>query len=259
MGRGGPLRPDRPSTFRGTPMSTSRRKSVKISGKVLYLTEDAELLKQQLGGEAIAFDPERHALVNNISTDELTPGWVCYYYDETLARYCLVGLRGGVIQKDDIKNGGFGVIVSGRSKGCGSSRETAPYSELESGVKVVVARSIEKIYGQNSQNIGLLTTTDFGILDRIARGEEIPISEFTRGLDRISADVVEYGGLFAYNEARLAGEVSPPTIETPARPMTLCEKIIAAHAIVDAKSGKIGVPAVKPGDSLFVRTDVRFS
>jgi len=58
------------------------------------------------------------------------------------------------VQKDDIKNGGFGVIVSGRSKGCGSSRETAPYSELESGVSLVVARSIEKIYGQNSQNIG---------------------------------------------------------------------------------------------------------
>lgn len=41
--------------------------------------------------------------------------------------------------------------------------------------------------------------------------------------------------------------------------MTLCEKIIAAHAIVDAKTGALGVPAVKPGDSLFVRTDVRFS
>ncbi len=41
--------------------------------------------------------------------------------------------------------------------------------------------------------------------------------------------------------------------------MTLCEKIIAAHAIVDAKTGKLGATAVKPGDSLFVRTDVRFS
>ena len=62
-------------------------------------------------------------------TDELTPGWVCYYYDETLARHCLVGLRGGVVKTDAVKNGGFGVIVSGASKGCGSSRETAPYSE----------------------------------------------------------------------------------------------------------------------------------
>jgi 3-isopropylmalate/(R)-2-methylmalate dehydratase large subunit len=240
-------------------MTSQRRTSVRVTGKTLYLTEDAELLKKQLQGEPVSVDPDKTALVNNISTDELTPGWVCYYYDETLARYCLVGLRGNVIQRDDIKNGGFGVIVSGRSKGCGSSRETAPYSEKEAGIQIVVARSIEKIYGQNAQNIGLLTTTDFGILDRIARGEEIPISEFTRGLDPISRDVVEFGGLFAYNKARMAGAVSPPTIETPARPMTLCEKIIAAHAVVDAKADKIGVAAVKPGDALFVRTDVRFS
>ncbi|HVK70828.1 MAG TPA: aconitase family protein [Polyangium sp.] len=240
-------------------MPIPRRTSVRPSGRILYLTEDPETLRAQLGGGSIAFDPERHALVNNISTDELTPGWVCYYYDETLARYCLVGLRGGLIERDAIKNGGFGVIVSGRSKGCGSSRETAPYSEREAGIQIVVAKSIEKIYGQNCQNIGLLTTTDFSVLDRVQRGEEIPISEFTRGLDPISRDVVEYGGLFTYNKARLAGEVSPPTLDTPARPMTLCEKILASRAIVDAKTGALGVKAVKPGDSLFVRTDVRFS
>src|SRR5580692_11404147 len=175
-------------------MSAQRRTSVKIAGKILYLTEDAERLKKQLHGEVVPVDPEKDALVNNISTDEITPGWVCYYYDETLARYCLIGLRGGVVQKDEIKNGGFGVIVSGRSKGCGSSRETAPYSELASGVQVVIASSIEKIYRQNSQNIGLLTSTDLGLVDRIARGEAIPMSEFTKGLDAISASIVEHGG-----------------------------------------------------------------
>src|SRR5437870_12247239 len=137
----------------------------------------------------------------------------------------MVGLRGGKIERDAIKSGGFGVIVSGRSKGCGSSRETAPYSEREAGVQIVVARNVEKIYKQNCQNIGLLTTSDFSIIDRVERGEDIPIAEFTKGLDRISADVVEYGGLFNYNKARLAGEVSPPAIATAARPMTLCEKL----------------------------------
>ncbi len=243
----------------------SIRTSVKAQGRVLYLTEDPALLKKQLDGQELTATELAQVrdgslpLIDNISTDELTPGWVCYYYDETLARYCLVGLRGGVVEKDAIKNGGFSVIVSGRSKGCGSSRETAPYSERESGIVVVVAKNIEKIYGQNCQNIGLLTTTDFKMIDRLAAGEEIAIDAFTQGLDAISADVVRHGGLFAYNQARLAGEVSPPPITTPARPMTLAEKIIASRAIVDAKSGSIGVPAVRPGDSLFVRTDVRFS
>src|SRR5215472_15150358 len=96
--------------------------NVKIRGRVLYLTEDQSLLEEQLAGKTLTHDPAR-ALLGNISTDEITPGWVCYYYDETLARFCLVGLRGGKVKPDAVKNGGFSVIVSGASKGCGSSRE----------------------------------------------------------------------------------------------------------------------------------------
>lgn len=233
--------------------------TLKFSGRVLHLAEDQEQLKAQLyGQERLAYDAQRK-LIDNISTDELTPGWVCYYYDETLARYCLVGLRGGNVKQDAIKNGGFEVIVSGVSKGCGSSRETAPYSELKAGIRLVIAKNIEKIYGQNCQNIGLLTSTDFSLLDRIERGEAIPITEFTKGLDPIATEIVRHGGLFAYNQARLAGKTVPPAVTTKPRPMTLCEKIIAKAAIADAKTGKLGIPAVQPGDALFVRTDVRFS
>lgn len=234
-------------------------KTVTFPGRVLHLSEDQEQLKAQLyGHEKLTYDPARK-LIDNISTDELTPGWVCYYYDETLARYCLVGLRGGNVKQDAIKNGGFSVIVSGVSKGCGSSRETAPYSELKAGIRLVIAKNIEKIYGQNCQNIGLLTSTDFSLLPRIERGEAIPIEEFTKGLDPIAAEIVRHGGLFAYNQARLQGATVPPAVATKARPMTLCEKIIAQRAIADAKTGRTGIPAVQPGDALFVRTDVRFS
>ena len=235
--------------------------TVSFPGRVLFLTEDPALLEAQLGGPSpvdLAFDPER-PLIGNISTDEITPGWVCYYYDETLGRYSLVGLRGGKVKPDAVKGGGFSVVVSGTSKGCGSSREQAPYSEVAAGIKLVVAKSIEKIYRQNAQNIGLLTSTDLSLVPRILAGEAIPVTEFTRGLDPISAAIVEHGGLFAYNRARLAGTTTPPAIVTPARPMTLCEKILARHAIVDARSGVLGVPAVQPGDAFFARCNVRFS
>jgi 3-isopropylmalate/(R)-2-methylmalate dehydratase large subunit len=231
---------------------------VKLEGRVLYLTEDEALLKEQLEGKVIAFDGDRK-LIDNISTDELTPGWVCFWYDETLGDYCLVGLRGGVVEKDSIKGSGLECIVSGLSKGCGSSRETAPYSEKVAGVKVVVAKTIEKIYGQNCRNIGLLTTTDFGVLERLENGESVPLEEFTKGLDPIAKGIVEYGGLFNYNQARLAGEVAPPPVDTPKRPMNLVEKIIAGRAIKDATTGELGIDAVKPGDALFCRSDVRFS
>ncbi|MEM9073115.1 MAG: aconitase family protein [Myxococcota bacterium] len=236
----------------------SRPAQLSFPRRILYLTEDPELIAKQLAGTDLEFDAER-PLRNNISTDEITPGWVCFHYDETLGRYSMVGLKGGVVERDSIKNGGFDVIVSGLSKGCGSSRETAPFSEKAAGIKLVIAKSIEKIYGQNCQNIGLLTSTDFGLLDRILAGETIGIDEFTKGLDPISADIVRHGGLFAYNKARMAGEVHPPTIDTATRPMTLVEKIIAKNTVRDASTGAIGVDAVAPGDALFVRTDVRFS
>ena len=126
-----------------------------------------------------------------------------------------------------MKNGGFAVVVSGLSKGCGSSRETAPYAEKAAGIRLVIAKSIEKIYGQNSQNIGLLTSTDFGLIDRIRSGEGIELTEFTNGLDPISQDIVTHGGLFNYNTARLAGKVSPPRIETPAPQTTAVPCLIA--------------------------------
>src|SRR5881409_3740359 len=196
---------------------------IKFQGRILFLTQDTSLIRRQLeatGDEARTIEDalaqrlmnDDLTLMNNISTDEITPGWVCFYYDETLGQYVYVGMREGAVKKDEVKSGGFAVVVSGLSKGCGSSRETAPYAEKWAGIQLVIAKSIEKIYGQNSQNIGLLTSTDFGLIERVRRGEEIPLAEFTKGLDPISKDIVEYGGLFNYNKARLAGEISPPAI-----------------------------------------------
>jgi 3-isopropylmalate/(R)-2-methylmalate dehydratase large subunit len=238
-------------------MTSRRPESLRFGERALFLTEDVSLIRRQLeAGEELEYQPER-ALMNNISTDEITPGWVCFYYDETLGEYVYVGMREGAVKKDEVKRGEFGVVVSGLSKGCGSSRETAPFAEKAAGIELVIAKTIEKIYGQNCQNIGLLTSTDFGLIERIKRGDEIPLEEFTRGLDPISKQIVEYGGLFNYNKARLAGRVTPPALESAARPMNIVEKIIARHAFVSA--GAIGVEAVKPGDALFAVADVRFS
>jgi 3-isopropylmalate/(R)-2-methylmalate dehydratase large subunit len=258
--------------------TAARPKQVKFTGRILFLTDDTSLIRAQLeaeGDERERLEAELSRrlrdddlpLMSNISTDEITPGWVCFYYDETLGQYVYVGMREAAVKKDEVKHGGFAVVVSGLSKGCGSSRETAPYAEKAAGVQLVIAKSIEKIYGQNSQNIGLLTATDFGLIERIRGGEEIPLDEFTRGLDPISQDIVEYGGLFNYNKARLAGAVTPPALSVPPavaggsvdkpRPMTITEKIIARHAFV--RAGEVGVAAVKPGDALFAVADVRFS
>ena len=69
--------------------------------------------------------------------------------------------------------------------------------------------------------------------------------------------MIEYGGLFPFNVARMQKKVFLPAIKTEKRAMTLAEKIFASHMV--APDGTVGVPAVKPGDTGFTRVDLRFS
>jgi 3-isopropylmalate/(R)-2-methylmalate dehydratase large subunit len=234
---------------------------VRLQGRVLFLTESADLVRRQLAGEDVGWTPA-HTLRDNISTDEITPAYICYYYDETLGDFPYLGLKCGdefPITRGSVRGGGFVASVSGKRRGKGSSREQSPYAELCAGIRLVVAENIERIYRENCQNLGILTTTDFSVLDRVRRGEEIPLARFTEGEGEITRGIIEYGGLFNYNVARLQGKVrvSPPA--TPRRPLTLGEKILARRWVVDASRGEIGVSAVKPGDEGFVLTDIRFS
>ncbi len=234
---------------------------VRLSGRILYLTEDPELIRRQLAGEDLAWNPSI-TLRDNISTDEITPAYICYYFDETLGEFPYLGLKAGdrfPIPRGSVKRGGFVASAAGKRRGKGSSREQSPYAELMAGIQLVVGESIERIYRENCQNLGILTTTDFTVLESVKRGEPIPLARFTAGEGQITRDIIEYGGLFNYNVARLQGMLTVPAIATRPRPMTIAEKIFARHWVVDAAAGRIGVQAVAPGDEGFVVTDIRFS
>src|SRR2546422_2670305 len=58
---------------------------------------------------------------------------------------------------------------------------------------------------------------------------------------------------------RLRGGVVLHRPPPPRRPLRGGEKTLARHGVVDRGKGKIGFPAVKPGDEGFVLTDIRFS
>jgi len=241
-----------------------RPDKVRLKGRILFLTEDAELIKRQLAGEDLPWDTKNPAnnpkLRDDISTDEITPAHYCFYFDETLGEIPYLGLKCGSvfpIRRSDVKNGGFVCAVSGKRRGKGSSREQSPYAEMCAGIQVVIAENIERIYKQNCQNLGLLTSTNFSLIDQIRAGEEIPLNEFTAGEDEITRQVIEYGGLFPFNVARMQKKVFLPPIHTEKRPMTVAEKIFARHMIDE--NGNSGVPSVKPGDTGFARADLRFS
>lgn len=222
------------------------------------LCQSPEVLRAQLVGSGRAVDlAAAGPLRDRVSTDEITPAWACYYFDATLARYCLVGLAGGAVEPGQVASGGFQVLVAGENFGCGSSRETAPFALREVGIRLIVARSVDKIFLQNCQNLGIYVSTDWAILPRLLQAGRVEPAELLRGLDGLALDVVEAGGLFAYNHARLAGTVPSATVSASRRPMTLVEKIIAKHAV--RARGQLGVPSVVPGQSHFVRADLRFS
>jgi 3-isopropylmalate/(R)-2-methylmalate dehydratase large subunit len=215
------------------------------------------LVRRQLAGEVVPLDCNR--LADDVSTDEMTPAWACYYFDERLSRYCLVGLRGGAVTEGSIAAGGFEILVGGANFGCGSSRETAPYAQLVAGIKLVVAKSFARIYAQNCLNIGLSISTDFGLIDRVARGEAVDPAQLIAAEGELGRSIARAGGLLAHAQARVAGQVRLPAVGTSVRPQTLVEKIIAAHAVTGTHAERPGVAAVSPGEALFVRADWRFS
>jgi 3-isopropylmalate/(R)-2-methylmalate dehydratase large subunit len=241
---------------------------VRLQGRILFLTENPELIKRQLAGEDLPWDTKNPAnnpkLRDDISTDEITPAHYCFYFDETLGEIPYLGLKCGDVTpvgRGEVKRGGFVCAVSGKRRGKGSSREQSPYAEMCAGIGVVIAENIERIYKQNCQNLGVLTSTDFSLIDRIRGGEEIALSEFTAGEDEITRQVIEYGGLFPFNVARMQGKVFLPLIKSKGAsatlPMTLAEKIFARHMMNE--TGGVGVARVKPGDTGFAQADLRFS
>jgi 3-isopropylmalate/(R)-2-methylmalate dehydratase large subunit len=241
-----------------------RPDTCKFEGRILFLTEDPELIRRQLAGEDLPWDtknPQNNPkLRDDISTDEITPAHICFFFDEKLGEWPYTGLKCGnevPIKRGDVKKGGFVAAVSGKRRGKGSSREQSPYAELCAGIKLVIAENIERIYKQNCQNLGVLTSTDFSLIDKVRAGEVIPLNKFTEGEDDITRQIIEYGGLFPFNVARMQKKVFLPPITTAKRPMTIAEKIFARH-MLNAESEQ-GVGSVKPGDSGFARTDLRFS
>jgi 3-isopropylmalate/(R)-2-methylmalate dehydratase large subunit len=245
-----------------------RPDKVRLQGRILFLTENPELIRRQLAGEDLPWDTRNPGnnpkLRDDISTDEITPAHYCFYFDETLGEIPYLGLKCGSVTpigRGDVKRGGFVCAVSGKRRGKGSSREQSPYAEMCAGIGLVIAENIERIYKQNCQNLGLLTSTNFSLIDRLRGGEEIALSEFTAGEDEITRQVIEYGGLFPFNVARMQGKVFLPAIrstdESAARGMTLAEKIFARHMLNEM--GEVGVSSVKPGDTGFARADLRFS
>lgn len=229
-----------------------------LRGRTLWLTEDPQLLRKQLDGSTFDFIPQDQ-LAANVSTDEIIPSEYCFYFTpEELGDFALTGFRNNVVQPGDIKRGKFDIIVAGSLFGGGSAREHAPLSLRGAGIRFIAGNLMERIFLANSQNQGLYPITSSDILEKLLEERSISLNRLVEGLDQISADIVLQGGLLPYLQAKSEGRVVSPEIKTdPRRPMTMTEKIVARHWIMEDKNSSL--LAVKPGDTGFIKPDFTYS
>ncbi|MFC7734688.1 aconitase family protein [Roseomonas sp. GCM10028921] len=229
---------------------------LEAGGRILFLSEDPALIAAQLGGRDLLAG-EAGKLRDEISTDEITPLPSLVYFDERLADHAYTGVKAGdalPIGVGAVRAGGFGVAVAGGRYGKGSSREHSPLAERMAGIRLVIAGSFERIYRQNADNLGLFTSTDFGLIGRIRRGEAIEVEELLAGRDALAAAVLRAGGLLRYGQARLRHPAPAAVPEGERGPRTLVAKILERHAL---STPDLPAP-LEPGQGGFVRADTRF-
>jgi 3-isopropylmalate/(R)-2-methylmalate dehydratase large subunit len=240
--------------------------------KILYLSQDPALIRTQLAGETLTRE-QAGPLRDDVSTDEITPVHIMSHYDDSLGDFAHTGLRcahDNPIERRALRQAGFAVLVGGRRYGKGSSREHSPTAEKLAGVQLVIAESFERIYRQNADNIGLFTSTDFGLLDRMERGEALTLADLVQGREALAASVLEAGGLLRWGQRFLAGAHSPTglgsnrqdsrrsaevtTAGNSSGLQTLFEKILMRHRLTAPHTPE----QPQPGDGLFVQADWRF-
>ncbi len=223
--------------------------------RILFLSDDPHVVRAQLDGTALD-RAQAGQLRDDVSTDEISPLPVMVHFDDALGRYPYTGFSASgehPIGTDVVRLAKIEVVVAGKRYGKGSSREHSPVAERAAGVRLVIAESFERIYRQNADNLGLWTSTDFGLIERIRQGEPIDLEELLAGRDAVAAAILRAGGLLPYGQARLRG-ARPSGASAPARPLTLFEKIVARHLLsTDDAPGWLA-----PGEGGFVAADLRF-
>ncbi|MDP2316996.1 MAG: aconitase family protein [Pseudomonadota bacterium] len=232
---------------------------MKLNGRILFLTDDAELLARQLSPEKADEELELSAaaLHYGVNTDLMISGAACTlgYTGPILGPWFLENFK-EIIQKDSVRDGGFQVIVGGDAYGSGSSREVAVVAHQGAGIELVVARSFQRIFQENMVYGGMPFTTDFDVLARLRGGEDVDVRGFFAALPDFFRAVAEAGGLLDYAKGLLAGTLAPTYDTAPApRPLNAVEKIIAQKTWTSP--GTTGVGDVRPGDQVLCRAGFR--
>lgn len=161
---------------------------------------------------------------DNVNTDVIFPGKYTYTITDPgeMAAHALEDLDptfAGAVKPGDI-------VVAGRNWGNGSSREQAVTCLVSTGVKVLVATSIARIYFRNAVNGGLLPVICPAAVKAIQSGETISVDveryqvmcgggtfDFPALSDSLK-QIIEAGGLIPMLKRKLALEAAQSAPES---------------------------------------------
>jgi len=222
--------------------------------RLLFLSCDPAVISVQLAGQAVPL-VQAQPLRDDVSTDEITPVPILTHFDESLGQFPYTGLQVGgqrPIGENAIKRAQINVVVGGKRYGKGSSREHSPMAEKSAGIRLVIAESFERIYRQNADNIGLYTSTDLSLIDRLVRGESITLADLISDRDELAAAIVREGGLLAFGQQHL--RTAKPAACAGNGPQTLFEKIVCRHLLHTQVTPEQPVR----GEGVFVQAHWRF-
>lgn len=149
---------------------------------------------------------------DNINTDIISPPMYMELPVKEAARYAMSPVDSGfgsVCRQGDI-------FVAEENLGSGSSRETAPLTLKELGIRVILAKSYARIFYRNCINLGILAV-ECGETEKISYFDEVEI-DYARGvvvnksrneiyrcqvIPEHIAGLIEAGGLYEYLKEKM--------------------------------------------------------
>lgn len=128
---------------------------------------------------------------DKITTDHITPAGPFLKYRSNVPKYAnyafyQIDPEFAAACRTNKEQGFASIIVAGLSYGQGSSREHAALCPMYLGVRVLLAKSVERIHGANLVNFGILQLTfaDETDYDRLANGDELAIEHVSKAIEQ---------------------------------------------------------------------------
>lgn len=128
---------------------------------------------------------------DKITTDHITPAGPFLKYRSNVPKYAnyafyQIDPEFAAACRTNKAQGLASVIVAGLSYGQGSSREHAALCPMYLGVRVLLAKSVERIHSANLVNFGILQLTfaDETDYDRVASGDELAIDHVGKAIEQ---------------------------------------------------------------------------